>query len=90
MVRRDTATLKAERLVKIRNWIQGTFNQGSKKISIEGALTWIEMNIGLTQARAFDYLALIVRATPRFQLSGDPNEIALKEAYIHLGDPNGK
>lgn len=56
-MRKDGSFVKTERLRNISTQIAKAFNQSDeKKVDLAVLISWIEMNIGLTKARALEYI----------------------------------
>ena len=59
--RRDGGFVRSERLLRIAKQIAIGINQ-AKTVSVEQINLWIQLNIGLTEKRAGEYIDTVVRA----------------------------
>lgn len=63
MVKHDAAFLRNTRLTGIRKKIATEISVStSKKVNLEKLVTWVQINYGLTEKRANEYIQLIARA----------------------------
>ena len=60
MVRRDSSYLRSQRLQQISKKIAAGLAEGN--ISLDRFVNWIQINIGLTEVRAQEYIDICVKA----------------------------
>lgn len=60
-VRRDGSFIRSQRLIQIGKRIAVGLSE-FKTVDVEQLILWIQMNLGLTEKRASEYVAVVVKA----------------------------